>query len=408
MKKSVGLILIVISLLFILTNLNNSKSKLLDNEPQIEITDPVYEYGILVDSFNLIHGVVKNGQTLGEILYANHINHQKIAEIVLKSKEIFDVRRVNPGKKYLVINSKDSIEKACYFIYEESQTTYIVVDMIDEIDVYKGEKEIITKLKKSTGQITSSLSEAVENLGVSPRVSIQLSEIYAWTIDFFKIQKGDAFTVYYENNYIDGEYIGIGNILAAEFIHKDKSFYAFYYKANKNFGEYFDEEGRTLRKAFLKAPLDFYRISSRYSKNRKHPVTGKWKGHFGTDYAAPRGTPIMSTANGTVQVAGRTRNNGNYVKIRHNGTYTTQYLHMSKIKPGIRKGVYVKQGETIGYVGSTGLATGPHVCYRFWKNGKQVDPYMQKLPPGDPIQESNKKEYFTVKDSLMNILNNTY
>ncbi len=408
MKKSVGLILIVISLLFILTNLNNSKSKLLDNEPQIEITDPVYEYGILVDSFNLIHGIVKNGQTLGEILYANHINHQKIAEIVLKSKEIFDVRRVNPGKKYLVINSKDSIEKACYFIYEESQTTYIVVDMIDEIDVYKGEKEIITKLKKSTGQITSSLSEAVENLGVSPRVSIQLSEIYAWTIDFFKIQKGDAFTVYYENNYIDGEYIGIGNILAAEFIHKDKSFYAFYYKANKNFGEYFDEEGRTLRKAFLKAPLDFYRISSRYSKNRKHPVTGKWKGHFGTDYAAPRGTPIMSTANGTVQVAGRTRNNGNYVKIRHNGTYTTQYLHMSKIKPGIRKGVYVKQGETIGYVGSTGLATGPHVCYRFWKNGKQVDPYMQKLPPGDPIQESNKKEYFTVKDSLMNILNNTY
>jgi murein DD-endopeptidase MepM/ murein hydrolase activator NlpD len=280
--------------------------------------------------------------------------------------------------------------------------------MTDEIDVYKGEKEIITKLKKSTGKITTSLSEAVENLGVSPRVSIQLSEIYAWTIDFFKIQKGDAFNVYYENNYIDGEYIGIGNILAAEFIHKDKSFYAFYYKANKNFGEYFDEEGRTLRKAFLKAPLDFYRISSRYSKNRKHPVTGKWKGHFGTDYAAPRGTPIMSTANGTVQVAGRTRNNGNYVKIRHNGTYTTQYLHMSKIKPGIRKGVYVKQGETIGYVGSTGLATGPHVCYRFWKNGKQVDPYMQKLPPGDPIKESNKKEYFIVKDSLMNILNNTY
>ena len=404
MKKSVGLILIVISLLFILTNLNNSKSKLLDNEPQIEITDPVYEYGILVDSFNLIHGVVKNGQTLGEILYANHINHQKIAEIVLKSKEIFDVRRVNPGKKYLVINSKDSIEKACYFIYEESQTTYIVVDMIDEIDVYKGEKEIITKLKKSTGQITSSLSEAVENLGVSPRVSIQLSEIYAWTIDFFKIQKGDAFTVYYENNYIDGEYIGIGNILAAEFIHKDKSFYAFYYKANKNFGEYFDEEGRTLRKAFLKAPLDFYRISSRYSTNRKHPVTGRWKGHFGTDYAAPKGTPIMTTANGTIVAASYTKNNGNFVKVRHNGTYTTQYLHMSKIKPGIRKGVYVKQGETIGYVGSTGLATGPHVCYRFWKNGKQVDPYKQDLPPGDPIKKENEADYMIVKDSLMQIL----
>ena len=174
---------------------------------------------------------------------------------------------------------------------------------------------------------------------------------------------------------------------------------------NENYGEYFDESGRTLRKAFLKAPLDFYRISSRYSRNRKHPVTGQWKGHFGTDYAAPKGTPIMTTANGTIVTASFTRNNGNYVKVRHNGTYSTQYLHMSKIKRGIKKGVYVKQGDIIGYVGSTGLATGPHVCYRFWKNGKQVDPYKQKLPPGDPIRKENKSEYMFVKDSLMNILN---
>ena len=194
-------------------------------------------------------------------------------------------------------------------------------------------------------------------------------------------------------------------MLAAEFIHKNQKFYSFYYKENENYGEYFDESGRTLRKAFLKAPLDFYRISSRYSRNRKHPVTGQWKGHFGTDYAAPKGTPIMSTANGTIVTASYTRNNGNYVKVRHNGTYSTQYLHMSKIKKGIKKGVYVKQGDIIGYVGSTGLATGPHVCYRFWKNGKQVDPYKQKLPPGDPISKKNKNEYMFVKDSLMNILN---
>ena len=170
------------------------------------------------------------------------------------------------------------------------------------------------------------------------------------------------------------------------------------------YGEYFDQEGRTLRKAFLKAPLDFYRISSRFSRNRKHPVTGQWKGHFGTDYAAPKGTPIMTTANGTIETAGYTKNNGNFVKVRHNSTYTTQYLHMSKIKKGIRKGVYVNQGETIGYVGSTGLATGPHVCYRFWKNGKQVDPYKEKLPPGKPMKEESKENYFQIKDSLMQIL----
>ena len=404
MKKSIGLALIVVSLLFILSNLNSSKKKLV-KQSQVERVEPSYEYGILVDSFNLVKGVVQPGQTLGEILYANHISHEKISEIVLKSKGIFDVRRVNSGKQFVVINSKDTVSTANYFIYVESPTTYIVINMVDEIEIYRGEKEIITKTKKASGKITTSLSASVDELGISPRVSIQLSEIYAWTIDFFKIQKGDAFTVYYEDNYIDSEYIGIGNILAAEFVHKGQYFYAFYYKENEKFGEYFDEEGRTLRKAFLKAPLDFYRISSRYSKNRKHPVTGKWKGHFGTDYAAPSGTPIMTTANGTVQTASFTRNNGNFVKIRHNGTYTTQYLHMSKIKPGIKKGVYVKQGETIGYVGSTGLATGPHVCYRFWKNGKQVDPYLQKLPPGDPIKESNKKSYLAVKDSLMHILN---
>lgn len=403
MKKRAGLVLIGVALVFILSNLNGKKRGTAEDS-KTEIVEPKYEYGILVDSFNVTKAIVKQGQTFGEILYANHIDHPQIAEIVIKSKGIFDFRRVNTGKEYTVICTKDSTERARYFIYQENPTSYIVVDLTGEVDVYRGEKEITTKVVLSSGEITSSLSESVEELGISPRVSIKLSEIYAWTIDFFKIQKEDAFNVYYENNYIDGEYIGIGRILAAEFTHKNQKFYAFYYKENDNYGEYFDESGRTLRKAFLKAPLDFYRISSRFSRNRKHPVTGQWKGHFGTDYAAPKGTPIMTTANGTIESAGYTKNNGNFVKVRHNGTYTTQYLHMSKIKPGIRKGRHVKQGETIGYVGSTGLATGPHVCYRFWKNGKQVDPYRQQLPPGKPIKETNKEHYLTVKDSLMQIL----
>lgn len=401
MKKWTGLFLILVALFFILLN---SKKQSQRKEINLQIAEPKYEYGILVDSFDVKKEVVKQGQTIGEILYANHIGHQKITEIVLKSKEIFDFRRVNADKEYTLISSKDTASEVLYFIYQQNATNYVVVDLSDSVDVYSGEKEIETRVVKSTGKINSSLSESVENLGVSPRVSIKLSEIYAWTIDFFKIQEGDAFNVYYENNYIDGKYIGIGRILAAEFIHKKQKFYAFYYKENDNYGEYFDEKGRTLRKAFLKAPLNFYRISSRFSRNRKHPVTGRWKGHFGTDYAAPKGTPIMSTANGTIEVAGYTKNNGNFVKVRHNGTYSTQYLHMSNIKKGIKKGVYVKQGETIGYVGSTGLATGPHVCYRFWKNGKQVDPYQQKLPPGKPIKEKNKEEYLMIKDSLMQIL----
>ena len=404
MKKWSGLILILVSLFFVFSNLNERNKNQIEQVQ--EKTIPKYEYGIYVDTFNVIKGVVKPGQTLGEILYANHIDHPEIAEIVEKSKKIFDVRRVNSGNEYTVICNKDSIDKASYFIYQETLINYIVFDLSDEIDVYRGKKEIVTKLKRSQGEINYSLSESIDSLRVSPRVSIQLSEIYAWTIDFFKIQKGDVFNVYYENNYIDDKYIGIGRILASEFIHKNKKFYAFYYKENDNYGEYFDEKGKTLRKAFLKAPLNFYRISSRFSKNRKHPVTGQWKGHFGTDYAAPKGTPIMTTANGIISAVGYTRNNGRFVKVRHNGTYTTQYLHMSKIKPGIKKGLYVEQGETIGFVGSTGLATGPHVCYRFWKNGKQVDPYKEKLPPGAPIKKENKEAYIVLKDSLMQILEN--
>ena len=403
MKKSVGLFLMISALFFVLSTLINNKQKKEKHET-VKNKLPNYEYGILVDSFSVIKGIVKKDQTLGEILYANHIDHPQIAEVVNKSKGIFDVRRVNAGKHYTVVCMRDSTKKAAYFIYQEDHMNYVVIDFSNDISVYRGKKYVTTKVNTAHGQITSSLWLSIEEQGLSPKIAAELSTIYAWTIDFFKIQKGDAFKVYYENNYIDGDYIGIGRILASEFTHAGKNFYAFYYKENDNYGEYFDIEGKTLRKAFLKAPVDYKRISSKYNRRRKHPVTGRWKGHFGTDYAADRGTPIWSTANGTITRASYTKNNGNYVKVKHNGTYTTQYLHMSKIKPGIKKGVYVKQGDIIGYVGSTGLATGPHVCYRFWKNGRQVDPYKQKLPPGNPIKDENIDDYRLVKDSLLQIL----
>ena len=406
MKKWFGILVMGTALLFMLTNINKDKKAVEKLEVIQEIAEPSYEYNILVDSFNVIKGSVKRGQTMGEILYLNHIDHFEINKIVKKSKGIFDVRRVNTGKKYTVICASDSTKKAQYFIYEIDATNYVVFDLRGEIDVYKGKKPVTVKLKTASGIIKSSLWLTMEEQKLSPKLTAELSTIYAWTIDFFKIQKNDGFRVYYEDKYIDGQYIGIGRLLAAEFTHKGQDFYSFYYRENENFGDYYDEQGKTLRKAFLMAPVDYKRISSRYSKRRKHPVTGRWKGHFGTDYAAEKGTPIWSTANGTIIAATYTKNNGNYVKVRHNGTYTTQYLHMSKIKPGIRKGVFVKQGDIIGYVGSTGLATGPHVCYRFWKNDKQVDPFKQKLPPGDPIKKENREAYMLAKDSLMQILMN--
>ena len=406
MKKWFGILVMGTALLFMLTSINKDKKAVEKLEVIQEIVKPSYEYNILVDSFNVIKGSVKRGQTMGEILYLNHIDHFEINKIVEKSKGIFDVRRVNTGKKYMVICATDSTKKAQYFIYEIDATNYVVFDLRGEIDVYKGKKPVTVKLKTASGIIKSSLWLTMEEQKLSPKLTAELSTIYAWTIDFFKIQKNDGFRVYYEDKYIDGQYIGIGRLLAAEFTHKGQDFYSFYYKENENFGDYYDEQGKTLRKAFLMAPVDYKRISSRYSKRRKHPVTGRWKGHFGTDYAAEKGTPIWSTANGTIIAATYTKNNGNYVKVRHNGTYTTQYLHMSKIKPGIRKGVFVKQGDIIGYVGSTGLATGPHVCYRFWKNDKQVDPFKQKLPPGDPIKKENREAYMLAKDSLMQILMN--
>ncbi len=401
MKKWIKILIMLLAIFLILRNMSIKT----DIQEQISEKKPTFSYGILTDTFIVVKNLIQNNQTVGEILYLHHIDFPEIDKIVKIAKPIFDVRKVNVGQKYMLLCSNDSLQKAQYFIYEEDNINFIVFDLRNQIEIYRGKKEVIVKRKVASGEIQGSLWLTMEKKNLSPRLTHELSTIYAWTIDFFKIQEGDFFKIYYEDRYINNEYIGIGKILAAEFTHNGEFFYAFYYKEKDNYGDYYDEEGKTLRKAFLMAPVDYKRISSRFSTNRKHPVTGRWKGHFGTDYAAAKGTPIWSTANGTVVTASYTKNNGNYVKVRHNSTYTTQYLHMSKIKSGIKKGVYVKQGEVIGYVGSTGLATGPHVCYRFWKNGQQVDPFKQKLPPGEPIKKENYEKYMVIKDSLNNIIN---
>lgn len=364
-------------------------------QAEVKVEEAQKMFGIPVDSFEIDRKVVKEGESFGNILLAHGVDYPTIHQIANDFKDVFDVRLLRSGKPYSIFkNNNDSISSARYMVYEASPVNYFVFDFDEKATVYSGKKKVSIRQKEIGGYIESSLYEALREKGGSPGLAMSLSDIYAWSIDFFHIKKGDYFKVIYEEKFIDDTIsVGMGKILAADFKHGRKSYYSFHFEKNEKYSDYFDEKGKTLRKAFLKAPLNFFRISSRYSKKRFHPVLKRNKAHLGTDYAAPRGTPIMTTANGEVIAAAYTKGNGYYVKVKHNSTYTTQYLHMTKFAKGIKKGTIVKQGDVIGYVGSTGLATGPHVCYRFWKNGKQVDPYKQDLPEAEPIKKEYELEY---------------
>ncbi|MGD1846423.1 MAG: peptidoglycan DD-metalloendopeptidase family protein [Salibacteraceae bacterium] len=359
------------------------------------VVEPVSEvaFGIRVDTLHLHQAEFKPNQFLADVLLPHHISYPEIDRLVKKAKPVFDVRKLAAGKKFSILTAQDSTAKAHYFIYESSATQYVVFDLRDTMRIYKGEREVEVREATSAGVIQSSLYESLLAAETSPALAMELANMYAWSVDFYRIQKGDRFKVIYEQRFVEGEFIGVGAIKAAVFQHKSEDFYGFYYQQDSLRGDYYDEKGNSLRKAFLQAPLKYSRISSGFSRRRFHPVQKRYKSHLGTDYAAPKGTPIMSVGDGTVVKAGFGRFNGNYVKIRHNGTYSTQYLHMSKIASGMKPGRVVRQGEVIGYVGSTGLATGPHVCFRFWKNGKQVNHRAEKLPASKPIQEEYKADY---------------
>tara|TARA_B100001093_G_C26856865_1_gene1027856 strand:+ start:31 stop:1299 length:1269 start_codon:yes stop_codon:yes gene_type:complete len=368
-----------------------------------------FQYGFNVDSFHILKNEIQSGESLGEILVRNGVSYRQVDEIARNSRKTdFDVRYLKADHSYALLSNKDSLGNisANVFIYEEDRINFVVYDFRESLRMYRSQKEIETKLIDVAGVIEkgSSFFLTGASLGMSDRLCEIISdEIYCWTLDFRHVQPGDKFKVIYEANYLQQEFVGVGEVKAVYFSHFDEEFYAFPFN-DSGYDDYFDKAGNNLRKFFLKTPVKNSRISSRYSKSRFHPVQKRWKSHKGTDYAAKRGTPIWSTAAGVIEAASYTKYNGNYVKVRHNGTYTTQYLHMSKIAKGIHPGVSVSQGQTIGYVGSTGLATGPHVCYRFWKNGKQVDPFKSKLPPSDPISDESKQKFFLLKDSLSLLL----
>lgn len=350
-------------------------------------------FGISVRNYDVHGGIIRRNENLSDILSDCDVEYAKIHKLSQRSKAVFDVRNLKAGRPYTILSTNDSEARTDYMIYEANPEEYILFDLRGDISVERKSKEIERVLTTAVGIINGSLYGTLEANNLSPRLAIELSEVYAWTVDFFKLNKGDRFKIIYEEKFADGEYIGVGEIKAASFVSNGETFNAYYFDGME-IPEFFNEEGESLRRAFLRAPVKFSRISSRYSKRRFHPVQKRFKAHLGTDYAAPKGTPILATADGVVEAAGYKKYNGNYVKVRHNGTYTTQYLHMSKIKA--KRGERVKQGDVIGYVGMTGLATGNHVCYRFWKNGVQVDPYRQKLPEAEPLAAEKMPAFLKV------------
>ena len=372
---------------------------------EVETTpEPTLLYGFPVDSFDVTKGKVKWNQFLAEILSEYNISGEDLYTLSQASKKVYDVRKLKAGAEYSIIHEKDSMKTARQFIFEPSLTEYVIYNFAnDTIYAELRQKEIEVVERTLAVEINSSMYEAILEQSSSPILVNRLVDVFAWQVDFFRIAKGDKLKVVFEEQRVDGEISDIGEIKAAYFEHWGKEYYAIPFN-NKEKIDYFDEEGKSLRKTFLRAPLSFKRISSRYSPRRFHPVQKRYKAHLGTDYAAAPGTPIRTVGDGIVLEARYHGGNGNYVKIKHNSNYTTQYLHMSKIAKGIRPGVRVKQGKTIGYVGSTGLANGPHLCFRFWKNGRQVDALKVDLPASDGVDSHRLEEYRRHADAIKKLL----
>ena len=365
-------------------------------KPEELVQNDNFKFGYNLNNYKVSNDSVRRGDSFGVLLERHHLFYPQIHHIAEKTKAIFDVRQLQIGKPYTILYSKSEDKTPVVFIYEINKIEYLVVDFCDSIIAYKERKPVKIIEKEAFGVIESTLSETMEAQGLPTQLIYDMSDdIYAWTIDFFRLQKGDNFKVIYKERFVDDSiYAGIETIEAAFFEHKGESFYAFNYlnKDSKNSTDYFDETTKSLRKAFLKSPVQFSRISSRFNLKRKIAYYGnKVRPHRGTDFAASIGTPILATANGTVTESTRKGGNGKYVKIRHNATYSTQYLHMSKRLVNV--GDYVKQGDVIGKVGMTGNTGGPHVCYRFWKNGKQVDPLRQKLPDAIALSADLKSDF---------------
>lgn len=396
------LILLIIALfLYSCGEDSTEKSKVIEDVPEINYN----EYGLLADSLLEVRDKVKRNQTLTDLLIPHGVSYQKIHNIVQASDGVFDIRKIQSGKNYAVYIQPDSINWVKYFVYEESPLRYFVFDLTDSIRITSGEREVDIREAEVAAEINSSLYQTLQEMKLSPLLALKLSEVFAWQIDFYGIQAGDYFKVIYNEKYLDDKFMTVGKIKAAVFNHRGKDFYGFFFDDSSS-ADYYDEEGNSLRKAFLKAPLKFGRISSGYSNRRFHPVLKIYRPHRGIDYAAPTGTPVQTVGDGVVTEKGYKRGNGNWVKIKHNSTYSSAYLHLSKFGRGIRQGATVRQGQVIGYVGSTGLSTGPHLDFRFYINRTPVNFLRQDFPPSKPVDKNYHERYWKLMSEFKGRLDN--
>lgn len=371
----------------------------------LNIPEPKILYGLRSDSFHLETAFVGRNENLSDLLTERGIPQLTIQQLAGNCSSVFNVRKMKTGDRFVAFYSKDSTRILKYLAYENNSIDYCVFDFTtDTAKVVTGKKEVIVKPRIASGVIKSSLWNSMIENKLSPLLAVELSEIYAWTIDFFGIQKGDHFKILYDEQFIGDESIGMGRIHSASFTQGGKEYIAILFSQGDE-NTYFDEKGNSLRKSFLKSPLKFSHITSRFSRSRMHPILRIRRPHYGVDYSAPKGTPVFSIGDGVVTQKSYRGGGGNTVKVRHNSAYETMYMHLSGFARGVQAGSRVTQGQVIGYVGSTGLSTGPHLDFRVFMNGKPIDPLKVKAPPSDPVKQENMTRFALRRDSLMNVLN---
>lgn len=403
MNRSFLYAIISIVILFI-TSCNTPQKPTENSVEEVVLAEPILLFDIPVDSFLIEKKKVKRNQNLSDILLKQNVSYSRIAQLVNIAKPVCDVRKIKAGNNYYLFKNRDSLQTLRYFAYEKNRVEYVVFDLNDTMRATAGKKEIVRVLDTIEGTVNSSLWNAMVDNNANPELANELSDIYSWTIDFFGIQKGDSYRIFYEKLVVDEDTFGIGKVFAARFNHIGTDYNAYYFTQD-SISEYFDEEGKSLRKTFLKAPLKFKRVSSRFSNSRYHPVLKIRRPHHGVDYAANSGTPVYTIGDGVVNRKGyQKRGGGNYISIKHNGTYSTTYMHLRGFAKGIYVGKTLKQGDLIGYVGTTGLSTGPHLDFRVYKNGHAINPLKLKSPSAKPVDSLHLQDFYHLRDSLNLVL----
>lgn len=394
LKKSRLLIVASLILVLILVGITGYLLYIHRSEkPQDEYIKPhvAKAYHISLDSLEVIYETVANNQNLSTIL-TPYVSQALIDQIAKSSVDVFDVSKIRSGNRVARIVTDDSLKTLKYFVYEINPIDFVVFDLRDSLRIYRDQKKVDRQVKTASGTINSSLWNCFIENKLDVGLGLALADVYAWTIDFYGLQKGDNFTVTYEEVYVEQKMIGIDKILASRFQHGGKDFFAYRFEQNGK-GEFFDEKGQSLQRSFLKAPLKFSRISSRFTKSRMHPILRISRPHYGVDYSAPKGTPVVALGDGRVAEVTYKGGYGKFISIRHNSVYTTTYAHLSGYAKGIKSGVHVSQGQVIGYVGSTGLSTGPHLDFRVYKNGSPTDPLKMESPPAKPVEAVNMNAF---------------